>query len=92
MVAISGTNFGASTSLSGTYQIVIGAASARGQSVTLTARDPTWIDPHCAHRIINAYVLACFGRHLTNRPSTLLTRPLAPFAEVMLTRKDAGGR
>jgi len=37
-VAVNSTNFGASTAPNGTYQITVGAASARGQTVTLTAR------------------------------------------------------
>ena len=37
-VAVSGTNFGASTAPNGTYQITIAAASAKGQTATLTAR------------------------------------------------------
>jgi TonB-linked SusC/RagA family outer membrane protein len=37
-VIVNSTNFGASTAQNGTYQITVGAASARGQTVTLTAR------------------------------------------------------
>ncbi len=37
-VIVNSTNFGASTTANGTYQITVGAAAARGQEVTLTAR------------------------------------------------------
>ncbi|MFN0181570.1 MAG: SusC/RagA family TonB-linked outer membrane protein [Gemmatimonadales bacterium] len=37
-VAIANTNWGASTGNDGTYRITVGASSAKGQSVTLTAR------------------------------------------------------
>ena len=37
-VVVSSTNYGASTAPNGTYQITLGAAAARGQTVTLTAR------------------------------------------------------
>jgi TonB-linked SusC/RagA family outer membrane protein len=37
-VTVNSTNFGASSAQNGTYQVTVGAASARGQTVTLTAR------------------------------------------------------
>ena len=51
-------------------------------------RDSIWIDPHRAHRIINAYTQEFFDHHLKNRPSDLLSGRATPFAEVTLKRKD----
>ena len=42
------------------------------------------IDGHRAHRIVNAYSLAFFDRHLLGRPATLLNRTANQFPEALL--------
>ena len=40
------------------------------------------IDAHRVHRIVNAYALAFFDRHLKGMPATLLDGPAAQYPEV----------
>jgi hypothetical protein len=40
------------------------------------------IDAHRVHRIVNAYTLAFFDRHLKGRQATLIDGPAAQYPEV----------
>jgi hypothetical protein len=40
------------------------------------------IDAHRVHRIVNAYTLAFFDRHLKGKPAPLLDGPAAQYPEM----------
>jgi hypothetical protein len=45
------------------------------------------VDAHRIHRIVNAYTLAFFDRHLKDMPTSLLDGPAAQYPEVRFERR-----